>query len=165
MLHRTGLKTKIFRKFRRGAVVSSQKTPLIYMNQPRIIRGGTGKSSASFGTIETVVCNRCSYRVPDMAGINASTNKNNKLYNSIVQAISRGGRECATKVRSPCTRLFDMVSQVKTQMENDMSNRFDFWGQTIDTSNQAVFTLKNYGIHDEEVKKINISDPLTESQT
>ena len=38
------------------------------------------------------------------------------------------------------------------------------WGQTIDTSDQAVFTLKDSGLHDEEGKKINISDLITASQ-
>ena len=57
-----------------------------------------------------------------------------------------------------------MVSPVTNQMENGLSKLFDLWGQTIDTSEQAVFNLKHSGLHDEEGKKINTSDPLTAVQ-
>ena len=45
---------------------------------------------------------------------------------------------------------------VKTQVENGLSKLFVLRGQTIDMYDQAIFTLKDLGIHDEEGKKINI---------
>ena len=69
-----------------------------------------------------------------MVGTNASTNENHKFYNSSVQAISRGGGDCATKVGALCDRFVDMGSPVKNQVENGLSKLFDFRGQTIDTS-------------------------------
>ena len=42
-----------------------------------------------------------------------------------------------------------MVSPVKTQVENGLSELFDFQGQTIDVPYQAVFVLKDSGLHDE----------------
>ena len=48
-----------------------------------------------------------------------------------------------------CAFFVDMVAPVKTQVENGLSKLFDFWGQTIDTSDQAVFTLNDSGLHDE----------------
>ena len=51
------------------------------------------KISASPGETETILCNRCSYKVPAMVRTNASTNENHKFHNSKVQAISRGGRD------------------------------------------------------------------------
>ena len=67
-----------------------------------------------------------------MVGINDSTNKNHKFYNSTVQNISVGGGDCVTKVGSLCTRFVDMRSLVKNQVENGLSKIFDFLGQTID---------------------------------
>ena len=57
-----------------------------------------------------------------------------------------------------------MGAPYKTQLENGLSKLFNFRGQTIDVSDQAVFTLKYLGIHDEEGKKPNISDLLIETQ-
>ena len=45
-----------------------------------------------------------------------------------------------------------------------MGQVFDFQGQTIDVSYQEIFTLKYLGLHDEEGKKINISDLITVTQ-
>ena len=45
-----------------------------------------------------------------------------------------------------------------------MSKLFDFRGQTTERSDQAIFTLKDAGLHDDEGEKINTSDPLTASQ-
>ena len=42
-----------------------------------------------------------------------------------------------------------MSAPVKNQMENGLSKIFNFWGQTIDVSDQAIFTLKDTGLHDE----------------
>ena len=56
-----------------------------------------------------------------------------------------------------------MIYPVKTQVENVMSKIFNFRGQTIDMSDQAVFNLKDSSIHEEERKKINTSNPLTAS--
>ena len=42
-----------------------------------------------------------------------------------------------------------------------MNNIFHLRGHTIYVSDQAVFTLKYLVIHDEEGKKINISDLIT----
>ena len=75
--------------------------------------GRTGKSSASLEGDETIVRNIFSYQVLDMVGTNASTNEKHKLYNSTVQAISRGDGDCDTKVGALCDRLVDMVSPVK----------------------------------------------------
>ena len=49
----------------------------------------------------------------------------------------------------------DMGAPVKTQVENGLSKLFDFRDQTIDVYDQAVFTLKDSGLHDEEGNKIN----------
>ena len=57
-----------------------------------------------------------------------------------------------------------MEALVKTQVENGLSKNFDFRGQTIDVYDQAVFTLKYSGLHDEEGNKINVSGPLIETQ-
>ena len=54
-----------------------------------------------------------------------------------------------------------MGAAAKTQLENGLSDLFNFWGQTIDFSDQYFFTLKDSGLHDEEWNKINISNPLT----
>ena len=113
------------------------------MKQLRMSKERTRKISTSPGETETIIRNRYSYQVPDMIVTNASTNKNNKFYNSTVQAISIGGRDCATKVGSVCACFVDMGSPVKTQVENGLSKIFDFRGQTIDVSNQAVFILKD----------------------
>ena len=53
---------------------------------------------------------------------------------------------------------------MKTQVENGLSKLSNFLGQTIDMSDQAVFTLKDSGLHDEEGNKINTSNPLTAAQ-
>ena len=45
-----------------------------------------------------------------------------------------------------------------------MDKFFDLLGQTIDVSDQAVFTLKYSGLHEEEGRKINMSDLLTATQ-
>ena len=37
---------------------------------------------------ETVIWNRCSYKVPSVVGTNAPTKKNHKFYNSMVKEIS-----------------------------------------------------------------------------
>ena len=57
-----------------------------------------------------------------------------------------------------------MGSPVKSQLENGLREIFDFWGQTIDMSDQASFILKDSGLHDEEGKKTNVSNLLTEYQ-
>ena len=49
-------------------------------------------------------------------------------------------------------------------MKNGLIKLFIFRGQTIDVSYQAVFILKDVGLHDEEVNKTNVSDPLTAAQ-
>ena len=99
-----------------------------------------------------------------MAGTNASTKENNKLYNSTVQAISRVGGDYTTKVGVLCDSYVDMESPVKTQVEIGLSKHLNLRGQTIDVSEQAVFILKYLGLHDEGGKKTNISDLLTVCQ-
>ena len=75
-----------------------------------------------------------------MVGTNASTNENNNLYKSAVQAISRGGKDRATNVGALCA-CFDYTGYpVKTQVENGLSRIFDFRGQTIDVSDQAILS-------------------------
>ena len=86
------------------------------MNKLRMSRGRIGKSSASPGVTETIVWDICSYHVPEMIGTNYSTNKKRKFYNSTVQAISRGGGDCATKAGALYTSFSDMGSPVKTQV-------------------------------------------------
>ena len=82
----------------------------------------------------------------------------------MVKDISRVGGECTTKVGALCTHFFDMRAQVKTQVENMLSKLFDFWVQTIDVSDQAVFTLKYLVFYDEEGRIISTSYPLTAAQ-
>ena len=41
-----------------------------------------------------------------------------------------------------------MVAPVKPQVENGLRKLFNFRGQTIDVSDQAVFILKDLGLHD-----------------
>ena len=47
-----------------------------------------------------------------------------------------------------CACFVDMGAPVKTQAENGLSKLFKFWGQTIDVSDQNIFTLKYFGIND-----------------
>ena len=42
-----------------------------------------------------------------------------------------------------------MEAPVKIQVENGLSKILNFWGQTIDVSDQAIFNLKDLGIHNE----------------
>ena len=123
-------------------------------------QGRTEESSTSLGGIETIVQNIYSYQVPSMVGTNASTNKKHKLYNLTVQDISRRG-DCATKFGALCAGFFDMVSPVKTEVENGPIKIFNLRGQSIDTSDQSIFTLKDSGLHYEEGNKIITSDQLT----
>ena len=57
--------------------------------------------------------------------------------------------------------VFDMEAPVKTQVENGLSKLSNFYCQTIGASDQAVLTLKDPVLHDEEQKKINTINPLT----
>ena len=99
-----------------------------------------------------------------MVGTNASTNERHKLYNSTVQAISRGVGDCVKKVGALCDRFVDMRALIKNQVDNGLRKLFDFWGHTIDMSDQSVFILK-YSVHnDDERNKTNVSNPLTSSQ-
>ena len=58
-----------------------------------------------------------------------------------------------------------MGAQVKTQVVNGLIRLFNFRGQGIDVYDQAVFTLNNSGTNDEEGKKTNVSNPLSENQS
>ena len=58
-----------------------------------------------------------------------------------------------------------MGAPVKTQEENGLRKLFNFRVQTIDVPDQAVFIWKDLGIHDEEGKKTNVSNPLTTAQS
>ena len=89
---------------------------IINMNQLGVSRRRKEESSASPGGTETIVWNRCSYQVPVVVGTNASTNEKHKFYNSTVQAISRGGGDCDTKVGALCVFFVDMGAPVKTQV-------------------------------------------------
>ena len=82
-----------------------------------------------------------------MVGTNASTNKKHKLYNLTVQDISRRG-DCATKFGALCAGFFDMVSPVKTQVENGLYKIFNFQGHNIYLYNQEKFVLTDVGVHD-----------------
>ena len=81
-----------------------------------------------------------------------------------MQAISRGKRYCAKKVGALCACYVGIGSRVKTHVENGLSKLFDFWGQTIDLSDQENFILKDSDLHDEEGNKINVSNPITTAQ-
>ena len=51
----------------------------------------------------------------------------------------------------PCVKFFvDMGVLVKTQVKNGLDKLFDFCGQKNDMSDQAIFTLADTCIHDEE---------------
>ena len=100
------------------------------------------------GGTETIAWNICSYQVPEKFGTNASTNEKHKFYNSTMQAISRGGGDCATKIGPLCARFVDMVAPVKTKVGNGLSMIFDLRGHNIDVSEHAVFILKDSGLHD-----------------
>ena len=115
------------------------------MNQLRVSRGRTRKSSASPGGTQTIVWNICSYQVPSMVGTNSSTNENHKFYNSMVQDISSGGGGCATKVVSLCYCFVGMVAPVKTQVVNEIIKIFYLQGQTTDVSDQGIFIFKGFG--------------------
>ena len=54
-----------------------------------------------------------------------------------------------------------MGAAVKTYMENGLNKLFNFRDQTIDVSDQDVFTLKYSGLYDAEGNKINASDLIT----
>ena len=53
---------------------------------------------------------------------------------------------------------------VRTRVGNGLSKLLDLQGHTIYVSDQEIFILRDSGIHDEEGKKNNVSDPLTEAQ-
>ena len=72
-----------------------------------------------------------------------------QIYNLMVQAISRGGGDCAAKVQSLCSCFVYMGSPVKTQVKNVLNKIFNLRVQTIDLSDQAVFILKYLVLHDE----------------
>ena len=99
-----------------------------------------------------------------MVGTNASTNKKHKFFKSTIQDISRRGGDCYTKVGALCACFVDMGAPVKIRVENGLSKLFNLWGQTIDISDQAIFILKDSGLHDEEENKTNVRYPLTTSQ-
>ena len=77
-------------------------------------QGRTEKVSIYYQVTETVVCNRCLYKVPEMVGTNAYTNENHKFYNSMVPFIPRGGGDSTTKVGTLCACFVDMVSPEKS---------------------------------------------------
>ena len=81
-----------------------------------------------------------------------------------MQDISRVIGDCTTNFGDLCAWFVDMGAPVKTQVENGLSKLFDLWVNTIDTSDQDVFTLNHSGLHDKEGGKINTSDPLTSAQ-
>ena len=60
-----------------------------------------------------------------MVGTNTSTNEKHNFYNSKVQAISKGGGDCTTKVGYQCSCFVDMGAPVKTQVKNGLSKLSD----------------------------------------
>ena len=50
---------------------------------------------------------------------------------------------------------------VKKYVENGLSELFNLWVQTINVSDQAIFTLNDLSFHDGEKEKTNIRDPIT----
>ena len=85
------------------------------------------------------------------------------FYNSKVQAISRGGGDCHKHYGCLCA-LFYIGEPIKTQLKIGMIKLFNLRGHIIDVYDQAVFTLNDQGLHDEQGKKINISGLLTAFQ-
>ena len=81
-----------------------------------------------------------------------------------MQAILRWREYCATNFGDLWDRFVDMVSPVKTQVENILNKLFGFQGQRIEVSDQAIFTLEYSVTHDKEGKKINTSNPITAAQ-
>ena len=69
-------------------------------------------------------------------------------------------RRLLQKGWSPVCPFLNMEVLVKNQVENGLSKLFDLRGQTIDVSDQAVFTLNDSGLHNEEGIKTNASNPL-----
>ena len=61
--------------------------------------------------------------------------------------------------------FLNLCALVKIVVKNGLNNLFGLWDQITDVSEQAVLNLKYLGLHDEEVKKINISDPPTATQS
>ena len=68
----------------------------------------------------------------------------------MVQDISRVVGNCVTKIEALCEIFVDMGVLVKTQVKNGLDKLFDFCGQKNDMSDQAIFTLADTCIHDEE---------------
>ena len=60
--------------------------------------------------------------------------------------------------------FFYMEALVKRQVENGLNKIFHLRGLNIDVSDQAVFILKDSGLHDEEGKKTNVSYLLIAAQ-
>ena len=110
------------------------------MSQLIMRRGRTSKSSASTGELRqyygTYVCIRfqqCWEPTIIQRKITIyKTQQGSKFL--------KGGVDCATNVVALCARFVDMVSPVQIQVENGLSKIFDFWGQTVDVSDQYVLT-------------------------
>ena len=73
-------------------------------------------------------------------GLAKFTNKNHSVYNLMVHTISKRGGCCATKVGYLCAHFVGMRASVKTQVENGLDKFFDLQEQTMNVSDQAVFT-------------------------
>ena len=83
-----------------------------------------------------------------ISGSSDGGNKHLYKLKAMLQDISSGEGDCATEVGAMCACFVDMGAPVKTQAENGLSKLFKFWGQTIDVSDQNIFTLKYFGIND-----------------
>ena len=79
-----------------------------------------------------------------------------KLKAQVLQLNSEGyfkrRRRLLHKGFSPMRQFFYTEAPVTTQAEIGLSKILYLWGKTIDMSDQTIFTLKDSGIHDEEVK-------------
>ena len=95
------------------------------MNQLIMVRGRTGKITVSPSRTEAVVCNRCEYQFPEIVGSDISTNNNCIFHISTVIVVSIVVGDCIKKIGSLCAYFVDMVSLVKTQVENGMSRLFN----------------------------------------
>ena len=63
--------------------------------------------------------------------------------------------ETSPKRLKPFVPVFDdMGSPVKNQVKNDLNNIFNFRGQTIDMSDQAIFNLKDVAFIMKEGKNL-----------
>ena len=99
-----------------------------------------------------------------MVGTDTSTKKGTSFTYQRCRP-SQEEEETAPQMLEPFVPIcFEMGASTKNQVENGLSQLSNFRGHTIDVYEQAILTLTYSDLHDEQGKKINIRDPLTEVQ-